>query len=535
MAGGLLDLANNSSEDVYLTNQPQITFFKVAFRRHTNFAMETIDTAFNNEMTFGSSGTVTFKDQGDLINKMYLKIVLNSVNPEGNNFAWIRRLGHAIIDNITIDIGGKIVDRLTGTWLDIWYELSHKKDHERGYDNIIGDIPKLTTYDTNIKPSHTLLIPLQFWFNRFMGLALPLVALQYSSININVTLANLNSLIIKDDNFNNNLVTISDVSLLSNIVYLDTEERRRFAQSSHEYLIEQLQFNGEEFVTNNLNQYKLGFFFPCKELVWAVKDGNYTTGEKFLYYTHLDQWDISVFNEAAKKLLKESISINFDPSVITGQTWVLIEPTNIFNFNNVNITNNSLSNIWFNENSLIFQGQENNVNYNSLISANIEINASQEIIYKTIDASNITISDLSRPISSLVDTRYQANDPIVYQFNNYGTRIDGTGDSLESALLKYNGINRFDRRDGRFFNILQPYYYHTNIPKKGIYTYSFSIYPEEYQPSGVSNLSVIESIFILFNFNQEIVKPTSRCFIFGRNTNILRFFNGLAGTAYNFT
>lgn len=190
MGGGLMQLVAYGAQDVYLTGNPQITYFKVVYRRHTNFSMETVEHTLNGNPDFGRPSNVTILRNGDLATRIYLKIRLNSVrldvdsNPDERlSVAWVRRLGHSLLKHYDVEIGGSRIDRQYGTWLDIWYELTHNFNQERGYRAMIGDVPELTRlHQVNksaqeVIPEYTLYIPLQFWFNRNTGLALPLIAL----------------------------------------------------------------------------------------------------------------------------------------------------------------------------------------------------------------------------------------------------------------------------------------------------------------------------------------------------------------------
>src|SRR5690606_5488896 len=151
--------------------------------------------------------------------------------------------GFAILREVGVQIGGTIIDRQYGTWLNIWYELARQGDHETAYARFLGDVPEMTTYNTIPKPEFALYIPLQFWFNKWVGLAVPLISLQYHQTQIYVQFESVDKLVVSDNLFNLESVTIKDSSILINYIYLDTDERRRFALVGHEYLIEQIQFN----------------------------------------------------------------------------------------------------------------------------------------------------------------------------------------------------------------------------------------------------------------------------------------------------
>ena len=536
MAGGLLQLVALGAQDVYLTGNPQITYFKTVYRRHTNFSVETIENSMNGTIGFGNRFNVKFNRNGDLITKMYLKITVNAVDPDSNNFAWIRKLGHAIVNEVSVNMGGTIIDRQYGTWLDIWYELSHKRGHEKGYAIMIGDVPELTEYNTSIKPEYILYVPLQFWFNRYIGLAVPMIALQYHDMVVEVEIANVETLVVRDCNFDINLVTLKDVSILTDFVYLDSEERRRFAISGHEYLIEQLQFSGVDPVEFDVQRYKLDFNHPTKEIIWAMKHGNYVSGKSFVYYTHEDNWSIE---EAANNIIKNSISIGSNPQNTVGGIWTEVEANINATVGTFNIKNLNTVSVWVNPESLSI----GDYSITDKIVADITIQLDGTVLCQNIETT-LTIRDISFPVDMMIDTRVNVCDPIVYIFNNYGIQIDGSINPVQYSLIQLNGHDRFDRREGIFFNYLQPDQHHSNNPKDGINVYSFALYPEEHQPSGTANLSRIDSTDLQVWFSDlsrisndlpelNFFSEDNQFHIFATNYNILRFLSGLVGIAYS--
>ncbi len=145
--------------------------------------MEVIEQTLNGSPDFNRKTTVTITRNGDLVTKMYLRVVLNQVTSKDGlgKFAWVRRLGHALIKSVDVEIGGSKIDKQYGTWLDLWYELTHTTAQERGFNTMVGDVDELTRLDAPdaanvVKKEYTMFIPLQFWFNRNNGLALPLIA-----------------------------------------------------------------------------------------------------------------------------------------------------------------------------------------------------------------------------------------------------------------------------------------------------------------------------------------------------------------------
>lgn len=274
MAGGLMQLVAYGAQDIYLTGNPQITFFKVVYRRHTNFALEAIEQTFNGTVDFGRKVSCTVSRNGDLIHKVYLQVDLPALANAGAGAAvsWTRNIGHVLIDYVNIEIGGQEIDRHYGDWLNIWNELTQTAEKEDGYNVMIGSTVALTTPAASI-PAATLYIPFQFWFCRNPGLALPLIALQYHEVKFNISFRAASECYITHNGSapSSGVPSIANASLYIDYVYLDTDERRQFAQVQHEYLIEQLQFTGAESYSNSAVKSKLALNHPCKELVWVLQ------------------------------------------------------------------------------------------------------------------------------------------------------------------------------------------------------------------------------------------------------------------------
>lgn len=270
-----MQLVAYGAQDIYLTGNPQITFFKVVYRRHTNFAVESIEQTFNGQVDFGKRVTATISRNGDLIQQMYLEAVLPNVTGGSNGCTWTYGVGNAMINKAEIEIGGQLIDRHYGDWMNIWTELTVPAGKRNGYDNMVGNALTASTEQTSswdadaASPKYRIYVPFQFWFNRNPGLALPLIALQYHEVKLNLELRPVTDLVQgQTGTVSGSLVSCK---LYVDYIYLDTDERRRFAQVSHEYLIEQVQFTGSQTIprgttTQNIT---LNFNHPVKELVWA--------------------------------------------------------------------------------------------------------------------------------------------------------------------------------------------------------------------------------------------------------------------------
>jgi hypothetical protein len=291
MGGGLMQLVAYGAQDIYLTGNPQITFFKVVYRRHTNFAVESIEQTFNGTADFNKRVTATISRNGDLIQQMYLEVTLPVCTPNATSTSnvWTYGVGNALISQAEIEIGGQLIDRQYGDWMNIWTELTIPAGKRDGYDNMVGNV---ITNDSNatgpddeqcggidFTTATRLYVPLQFWFNRNPGLALPLIALQYHEVKLNLNIRQFADLI--------NVTALPTATaalgckLYVDYVYLDTDERRRFAQVSHEYLIEQVQFTGTQTIPSGTTSQNvtLNFNHPVKELIWAhTTSGHATSG-----------------------------------------------------------------------------------------------------------------------------------------------------------------------------------------------------------------------------------------------------------------
>jgi hypothetical protein len=296
MGGGLMQLVAYGSQDIYLTGNPHITFFKVVYRRHTNFAMESIEQTFNGTVDFGRKVSCTVSRNGDLIHKVYLQVELPSVDPSGGNFNWVENVGHVLVEEVSIEIGGQTIDKHYGEWLTIWNELTQTSERANGYDAMIGNVDSLTGNGAaETTPAYTLYVPLQFWFCRNPGLALPLIALQYHEVKFNISFRPVTQCYtLSAGTIAPATPSISNASLYVDYIYLDTDERRQFAQVQHEYLIEQLQFTGAESFSNSSVKSKLALNHPCKELVWVLHTGARESAREWSNFTNASNVDTIV-------------------------------------------------------------------------------------------------------------------------------------------------------------------------------------------------------------------------------------------------
>ena len=286
-----MQLVAYGAQDIYLTGQPQITFFKSVYRRHTNFAIESIQQTINGSVAPGARVSVTISRNGDLLKNLWCQYNPSLLIPAGGSAQIAADLSHALFSTLEIEIGGQLIDRQYGVWLSIWRDLTEcNPTGQQGEVIVNGGEPVLnspfgsvdsTKYQrmsythqggTNVTTTSDApteaYVPMRFWFCRNPGLAVPLIALQYHEVKFNIQFS-LASTYIFGGTGTSNLSTAS-FTVYADYVYLDTTERRQFAQNAHEYLIDQLQQQQESSSgTSANNTIHLNFNHPVKELVWV--------------------------------------------------------------------------------------------------------------------------------------------------------------------------------------------------------------------------------------------------------------------------
>jgi hypothetical protein len=276
MGGGLLQLVAYGAQDVYLTGNPQVTFFKVIYRRHTNFAMEAIQQSFSGNPGFGKRVTCQIARNGDLIHRMWLQIAL----PYQASVTFQDYAGLALLKNVELEIGGQKIDKQYPEWMLAWNLLTLDNGKMSAYQRMVGQATYMaSSSQADGNSNFNLYVPLEFWFCRNVGLALPLIALQYHDVKVNIEFDSVTKV-----TASGSYTGTPDVNLWVDYIYLDTDERRRFAQMSHEYLVEQLQFTGTETVAaSSGNKIKLNLNHPIKHLCYFVQA---LPNEKFKWYSH---------------------------------------------------------------------------------------------------------------------------------------------------------------------------------------------------------------------------------------------------------
>jgi hypothetical protein len=530
MAGALMQIVAYGAQDLFLTGTPEITYWKVSYRRHTNFAMESIEQTFQGQADFGRRVSAVMSRNGDLAYRVYLQVTLPEINQElhdGNVYArWLDYIGEQLVSQVEVEIGGQRIDRQYGDWMHIWNQLTMSSEQQKGYWKMIGHTTQLT-YITDPSfadiagpcaasggpaqvcaprkalPETTLYVPLQFWFCKNPGLALPLIALQYHEVKVNLDLRPIGECLwaVKELYAASGSVQVSQAyqqslvaaSLYIDYIFLDTDERRKMAQNPHEYLIEQLQFTGDESVGSSSNKIKLNFNHPCKELIWVVQpDANVDycsslEGNETLYKT-LGAQPFN-YTDAIDALPNAIHAFGGPDSVGASDAFIKDE---LFQMGGAAEANLSTGNPSVHSTTAPFGDSTNN---GSTVS----------------DAGTFVLAETA------LDMHCWGENPVV------------------TAKLQLNGQDRFSEREGSYFDVVQPYQHHTRAPDTGINVYSFALRPEEHQPSGSCNFSRIDNAVLQLVLSSGTVSgvKTAKVRVYALSYNVLRVMSGMAGIAYS--
>jgi len=464
-----MQLVAYGAQDVYLTGQPKVTFFQAVYKRHTNFAMENIQQTVNGTPSNSGRVSVTIARNGDLVGNMYVRLQPTQLNysnltSTGANIDtnWVAERAIAAVE---LTIGGQRIDKHYQTWFRLYAECFLGESDKINYGKMCSS-PAPTTDNTNV---NSVYLPLLFFFNRNPGLFLPLIALQYHEVRLDFDLTAY---------FTNYFGASAQVfEVWANYVYLDTEERRRFAQKGHEYLIEQVQHTGGDQLAatttsseGSVQLIRLSFNHPVKELVWC--------------YT----------NPGASATAQLNGMWNFCTS--TG---------------NVNVTSNVLT-LQASNNYIMpnVTGVPQLISTAGVIAANIGLGAGSGF------TGNAYWIEQGTPLfNSTVITG--------------GVGIEVGPLHLFKVIL--NGQDRFKEQYGNYFNQVQPFYHHTGTPYPGIYVYSFALQPEEHQPTGTCNFSRIDNAQVSIQMKSNNQATLQK--LFAVNYNILRIQSGMGGLAFS--
>jgi len=583
MAGALMQLVAYGAQDVYLTGNPQITFFKVVYKRHTNFSMELIQQVLSGNGDFGNTVRCKINRAGDLLHDCWVNVTMPALadnvtasdgttdgDSHDSKLSYCNRVGFRLLKSVELRIGGQQIDRHTSLWMHLWTELTTpvEKKGFGGLNDLVG--PNGTsqgsnthsgegdsgltinhmgvqangsscasqtgdnTFDnqTGTKAALELWVPLQFSFCRNPGLALPLIALQYHEVELVLELETFdNCLAHKVKNPRGLMAALADpataptgvgltsagslsstLTVWGNYVFLDTEERKNFAQNPHEYLIETVQ-DMTTTCSSGRGNYRLNFNHPVKELVWFAQRNEVTntgdTGHQIKYSANLVTVDtnaIGMTREEAYALKKH------DADAVVVNPFTLLRGT----LSATGKATAALTGVYYSGDSF----------------TDGTVDARTVYTYATKDGIGEAPSDSAAELKitdTLPEGAHALNTSISADAEGNGPHcFSGTAPMCKSAVLKLNGQERFSERSSVYFNRVQPYQHHTGTPDLGVNCYSFALKPEEHQPSGTCNFSRIDNANLTVD-----CAAAGTLSVFAHGYNVLRVASGMGGLAYS--
>jgi hypothetical protein len=475
MGGGLMQLVAYGAQDIYLTGNPQITFFKVVYRRHTNFAVESIEQTYNGSASAGSKISVTVSRNGDLLSQVWLANTVSTAT----GITAARAFSH--IDNVEVEIGGQVIDKQYGHWMQVWTDLSNPTDKS----TLLGNCAKTSV------AGEISYVPLQFWFCRNPGLALPLIALQYHEVKLNIT-------------FSTAANQLGTVGVWCDYVFLDTDERRRFAQVSHEYLIEQVQYSNALAVSGTSTQHELRFNHPVKELVWNVHHGT-----------------------------KETVSVSGVDTDITCKSALL-------QLNGHDRFKRREGKYFTKVQRYQHHSGSSNTIRRGAIAANVEYTHAATAV------ADVKLNTLANPASitfevptyvtvaktGTVGTFPATGNYIAYKASATHFSLYAVGQTTAkvlagTAIRADIGVLVLDGDNNKLVLTTIAQTEDKSIP----HVYSFALKPEEHQPSGTCNFSRIDNAVI--NLEHADVIKNGTLNVYAVNYNVLRIMSGMGGLAYS--
>jgi len=537
MGGGLLQLVAYGAQDAYITGNPHITFWKVLYKRHTNFAMEAFRVNFTGSPQYGQRVVAVINRNADLMYKTYLEVTLPDTTAATGGLTtdvlWTgdaqRRLGYALLKKLEVEIGGQIIDTHYGEWLYLWENLTSSYDNSCKLDAMVGGTlggTSTTLTSCGGRPG-VLYIPLQFWFCRNPGLALPLIALQYHEVRLNITLAASTDLVSRGSYASVSaaaaaLPQLKDMALYIDYIYLDVDERRRFAQQSHEYLIDQLQYGLQQTLTTASARIDLTLNHPVKELVWVFQDAQKTDcgsaatitagyTQPFVYDDIVNRCRLQIngqdrFDERYGDYFWKVQPYQHHSGGAFWPTRQLANAVTVTGTPNAGV-------VAFTLNAATATSHTYTLTAGGPIVPGMLLNgtAASDLVITAVSVTNATTGTITTAsFASAVPLTYTARNPT-------GTGNNGVAD-LEAITSTGSTTTTYQ--------VANP-----------INVYSFALQPEEHQPSGTCNFSRIDTTTLVFDSFKTGTYPTkSRPFnfrMYAVNYNIFRVMSGMGGLAYS--
>lgn len=535
MTGGTMQLTAYGAQDLYLTANPQITYFKLMYRRYTNFATEYISLPFrtlsNFSLTQRTQVTCDIVRNGDLVSDCYLVFDLpNIFSSEEEGFRWVRNLGENIIYKTQLTIGGEKIDEQYGQWMNVWNQLTLTDGKRKNYDVIIGNtaninnLTRSSDYQGDIEvnnfpngpsiPATRLYIPFQFAFCLNPGLAIPLISLQYHFVTINIEFTPVNDWYYFVPNFSGETGSLQDPrNIISPKQLFAGTNVNSSLTSDQSQLLQKFQNEGYDY----------------QNIFWKFVNGTTSRGG----------WNENSFIEANYVYLDADERTQF---ALYPQEYLFMQVQRRL-FQGLLGSNNRLDLDFHNTcKELIWVMQRDDVDsrndwnnytfcdFNDLDYPN-NLTSTQNYTQICLDdgeSGTVCLTQLGDikgigPTPTCDSTYSRPNN---FSFNN-GKNI------MYQSTLFLDGLQRYEIKDSVFFNYLIPYKYHSNKPSDGINCYSFALYPEQPQPSGTLNFSRIEKTqmwLALRNVPNDNVKYN--CTVFANTYNVLRIYGGMGGIAF---
>ena len=486
MVAGLIQLASKNAADLYLTADPEVTFFKMVYKRYTNFSQELIPLIFNKEPSFGQQSVCKITNNGDLINKMYFSTILPSIpklfdNVTGEEekiikYAWVKKIGYALIKSIELEIGGITIDRQFGEYLNLWYELSETV-LKGTLDRLIGNISDLYDF-SNGKDDYELIIPLKFWFCDNIGNSLPIIAINFNDIKINLAIEKIEILLRQ-----------------SATSYIEIDEN--FCQFSENEII--YQNTSSNTIYNIFSHYD----YNTKRMYYIKFNEDFTNSDSYKIYNDSGYFVTATGITVDNK--KDIISIELSDSKLL-VNYIFLDNAERYKF--------IVSDHEYLISLVSFQGE-------SRISDNyfkVKVGFSQLCKQLFFVAQ---YSDISR--GEIKD---------LYNYKN-GISSSSLG-LIKNTEFFLNSVARSSIFDYQYFSYLHPLYYCSNSPSEGINMFSFSLDPENNLPKGSCNFSEIENIHFVLEFNGDVSVEKQILFkIYSHEYNVLRISDGLCELAFS--
>ena len=522
MGGGLMQLVAYGAQDIYLTGNPQITFFKVVYRRHTNFSMESIEQTINGTPSANGNSTVTISRNGDLVSKVYVTLDTVAVT-EGSD----------IVSEVELEIGGQRIDRHYKEWMQIWEELSTPESKALGLKSMKCDIGSTGTTGVGM-----LQVPLEFWFCRNPGLALPLIALQYHEVKLKFTWGGTHN--------------PAASKVIADYIYLDTDERRRFAQVSHEYLIEQVQ--RQQFTSSDGLSAKLNFNHPVKELIWTSGATNVYTDailklnghdrfskqkpeyfqlrQPYDYHTAVPRQNmpskaLSEVSSTLTQIIKHSSALLDAEGAGADGANIGGDPSS----GKVKVSKLSVA--------VVPGSTVPDSTTHEKIAAGTDVDSANELAYVVLNADINTLSQGDICEITVSGANSDAGTKTVTVTSVTAGSANNIAGTTNSTILTFDQILvKADFRDNSAIvfdinSILR----HNDVNQartsqltKKINVYSFGLKPEEHQPSGTCNFSRIDNAQLNFTGTPDGGAAVN---VYAVNYNVLRIMSGMGGLAYS--